>query len=74
MRRSRCRRPKIRARRNSVRYIRDPVWDFLYAPIGGLIDRAAGVLDHIQFLTIRVYLAMVFVALVVLLMVLALWG
>ncbi len=57
-----------------LRYIRDPVWDFLYAPIGGFIDRAAGLLDHIQFLTIRVYLAMVFVALVVLLMVLALWG
>jgi hydrogenase-4 component B len=57
-----------------VRRIGDPVWDFLYAPIAGSIDRVAGLLDHIQFLTIRVYLSMVFVALVVLLMVLALWG
>ena len=39
-----------------VRRIRDPVWDFLYAPIAGIIDRVAGLLDHVQFLTIRVYL------------------
>lgn len=56
------------------RAIRDPVWDFLYAPITGLVDGAAGLLDHMQFLTIRAYLSMVFVALVVLLVVLALWG
>jgi hydrogenase-4 component B len=56
------------------RFIRDPVWDFLYAPIAGFVDRVAGLLDHIQFLTIRVYLAMVFVTLVALLVVLALWG
>ncbi len=56
-----------------VRVIHDPVWDTLYAPIGGGVARAADLLNHLQFLTIRRYLAMVFAALVLLLLVLALW-
>jgi NADH:ubiquinone oxidoreductase subunit 5 (subunit L)/multisubunit Na+/H+ antiporter MnhA subunit len=56
------------------RFLRDPVWDFVYAPIVGAVDTSATLLNHIQFLTIRRYLAFVFIALVVLLVVLALWG
>ena len=52
---------------------RDLVWDWLYAPISGGIGFAALRLNRLQFLTIRQYLTLVFLALVVLLMVLALW-
>ena len=53
--------------------LRDPVWDTLYAPIGGGVAWTAELLNHLQFLTIRRYLTAVFVALVVLLLALALW-
>jgi len=53
---------------------RDPVWDFIYAPVASVVGASATLLNHIQFLTIRRYLTFVFVALVVLLVVLALWG
>jgi formate hydrogenlyase subunit 3/multisubunit Na+/H+ antiporter MnhD subunit len=53
--------------------INDPVWETLYAPIAGGVARAADVLNHLQFLTIRRYLSFVFAALVLLLLVLALW-
>jgi len=53
--------------------IRDPVWDTLYAPIALGVARAADVLNHLQFLTIRRYLGFVFAALVLLLLALALW-
>lgn len=53
--------------------IRDLVWDWLYAPVSGGVDWAAGRLNRLQFLTIRSYLSLVFLALVVLLLVLALW-
>jgi formate hydrogenlyase subunit 3/multisubunit Na+/H+ antiporter MnhD subunit len=51
----------------------DPVWDTLYAPIAGGISFAAERLNHLQFLTIRQFLSLVFAALVMLLLVLALW-
>jgi hydrogenase-4 component B len=51
----------------------DPVWDTLYAPIAGGISFAADRLNHLQFLTIRQFLSLVFAALVILLLVLALW-
>lgn len=51
----------------------DPIWDTLYAPIAGAVDFAAGRLNVIQSLTIRHYLSFVFVALVGLLLVLAIW-
>ena len=51
----------------------DLVWDVLYAPIAGAVGFAADRLNHLQFLTIRRYLSLVFLALVVLLLVLALW-
>ncbi len=53
--------------------MRDLVWDWLFAPIAGAVDFAAGYLNRLQFLTIRRYLSFVFLALVALLLVLALW-
>jgi hypothetical protein len=53
--------------------LRDPVWDALYAPIADGISFAAERLNHLQFLTIRQFLSLVFAALVILLLVLALW-
>ncbi len=57
-----------------VKQQRDLVWDFFYAPIASLIGGIAGVLNHLQFLTIRRYLGFVFVALITLLLVVALWA
>jgi formate hydrogenlyase subunit 3/multisubunit Na+/H+ antiporter MnhD subunit len=51
--------------------IRDLVWDACYAPVGGWIALAAEKLNRLQFLTIRKYLSLVFVALVALLLVVA---
>ncbi len=51
----------------------DPIWDALYAPIAGVVDFVAGRLNVVQSLTIRHYLSFVFVALVGLLLVLAIW-
>ncbi|MBV8653576.1 MAG: hydrogenase 4 subunit B, partial [Alphaproteobacteria bacterium] len=53
--------------------LHDLVWDWLYAPIAYGIGVAADKLNHLQFLTIRRYLSLVFCALVLLLLVLALW-
>jgi formate hydrogenlyase subunit 3/multisubunit Na+/H+ antiporter MnhD subunit len=53
--------------------VRDRIWEGLYAPIGVLVGLAADRLNRLQFLTIRVYLSLVFAALVGLLLVLALW-
>jgi NADH:ubiquinone oxidoreductase subunit 5 (subunit L)/multisubunit Na+/H+ antiporter MnhA subunit len=53
--------------------LRDLVWEVLYAPIAGAVDAAAGRLNGLQFLTIRRYLSLVFLALVALLLVLAIW-
>jgi NADH:ubiquinone oxidoreductase subunit 5 (subunit L)/multisubunit Na+/H+ antiporter MnhA subunit len=54
--------------------LRDPIWDTLYAPIEGAVMFAAERLNHLQFLTIRRYLGFVFLSLVTLLMVLAIWS
>jgi hydrogenase-4 component B len=53
--------------------IHDPVWETFYAPISGGVLRAADLLNHLQFLTIRRYLGFVFAALVLLLLTLAIW-
>jgi hydrogenase-4 component B len=53
--------------------LRDPIWDALYAPIAGFIGFATEQLNVLQFLTIRRYLTLVFSALVLLLLVLAIW-
>jgi len=50
---------------------RDLIWDALYAPIVRGVGALATRLNHLQFLTIRQYLSVVFGALVFLLLVLA---
>jgi formate hydrogenlyase subunit 3/multisubunit Na+/H+ antiporter MnhD subunit len=54
--------------------LRDLVWDFLYAPLAGAVSITADRLNVLQFLTIRRYLTLVFLALVTLLLVLAIWS
>lgn len=54
--------------------IRDLIWDALYVPIAGAVMFAAGRLNRFQYLTIRQYLSLVFLALVSLLAVLAIWS
>ncbi len=51
----------------------DPIWDRLYAPVALVVGYAADHLNALQFLTIRLYLTLVFAALVGLLLVLAIW-
>lgn len=63
---------ELRAARFTVE-IHDPIWESLYAPIARLVGFAADRLNRLQFLTIRVYLSLVFFALIGLLLVLALW-
>jgi NADH:ubiquinone oxidoreductase subunit 5 (subunit L)/multisubunit Na+/H+ antiporter MnhA subunit len=54
--------------------LHDPVWEALYAPIALGIGFAADRLNHLQFLTIRQFLTLVFCTLVILLLVLAIWS
>lgn len=51
----------------------DVIWQIFYAPIQGWIQFGAEKLNHLQFLTIRRYLSLVFLALVVLLLMVAIW-
>jgi formate hydrogenlyase subunit 3/multisubunit Na+/H+ antiporter MnhD subunit len=53
--------------------LRDLVWDTFYAPIATGMRFASERLNYLQFLTIRSYLSLVFAALVLLLLVLAIW-
>jgi hypothetical protein len=53
--------------------LRDLIWDAAYAPVAEAIGYAAEKLNYLQFLTIRQYLSLVFTALVILLLVLAIW-
>jgi hydrogenase-4 component B len=52
---------------------KDRIWDVLYAPIVAVIGFLSKHLNHLQFLTIRSYLSLVFAALVGLLSVVAIW-
>ena len=52
--------------------LRDLIWDALYAPIAKVVGFATDRINILQFLTIRRYLTLVFVALIVLLLVVAL--
>ncbi len=56
----------LRAARLTVT-LRDLVWDFIYAPIAAAVWFTAEKLSHLQFLTIRKYLSLVFALLVALL-------
>jgi len=51
--------------------IGDPAWDGIYAPLARLVAFVAGKLNATQFLTIRRYLSLMFAALVLLLMLVA---
>jgi len=53
--------------------LRDLIWDAMYAPIAKAVGVTADRLNHLQFLTIRQFLSLVFAALVLLLLVLAIW-
>jgi len=53
--------------------LRDPVWEGLYLPLAAAVTLASERLNRLQFLTIRQFLTLVFAALVMLLLVLALW-
>lgn len=54
--------------------LHDLIWEWLYAPVERAIGFAAVRLNHLQFLTIRQYLTLVFLALVTLLLALAIWS
>ncbi len=54
--------------------VSDPVWTWLYQPVAGAVEFAALHLNHLQFLTIRRYLSLVFFSLIALLSVLAIWS
>jgi formate hydrogenlyase subunit 3/multisubunit Na+/H+ antiporter MnhD subunit len=63
---------EVRAARFHVE-LRDLAWDLFYAPVARGVAAAADRMNHLQFLTIRRYLTLVFAALVLLLGVLAIW-
>jgi hydrogenase-4 component B len=54
--------------------VTDPVWTWLYQPLAGAVEFASLQFNHLQFLTIRRYLSLVFFSLVALLLVLAIWS
>jgi formate hydrogenlyase subunit 3/multisubunit Na+/H+ antiporter MnhD subunit len=54
-------------------HMRDLAWDALYAPIEHVVGYVSEQLNKVQFWTIRAYLTLVFGAVVMLLMVLAVW-
>jgi hypothetical protein len=53
--------------------LHDLIWNLAYAPIATGVALAADRLNYLQFLTIRSYLSLVFAALVLLLLALAIW-
>jgi formate hydrogenlyase subunit 3/multisubunit Na+/H+ antiporter MnhD subunit len=53
--------------------LHDPIWEALYVPIAAAALSTADRLNHLQFLTVRQFLSLVFAALVILLLVLAIW-
>jgi hydrogenase-4 component B len=53
--------------------LHDLIWEALYAPVAGGVASASERLNGLQFLTIRKYLSLVFAAVILLLLVLAIW-
>ncbi len=53
--------------------LHDVAWEVLYAPVGWGIDRLSRLLNKAQFLSIRSFLSLVFIALIILLVGLAVW-
>ncbi len=54
--------------------LHDPIWEGMYQPIAVAVSFLSERLNRLQFLTIRQYLSLVFVTLVALLLVLAIWS
>jgi NADH:ubiquinone oxidoreductase subunit 5 (subunit L)/multisubunit Na+/H+ antiporter MnhA subunit len=54
--------------------LHDVIWDLFYAPLASGVGFVATRLNVLQFLTIRRYLSLVFLTLVALLLVLAIWS
>jgi formate hydrogenlyase subunit 3/multisubunit Na+/H+ antiporter MnhD subunit len=54
--------------------LHDPIWETIYAPLAAGIGVLADRLNHLQFLTIRQFLTLVFCTLVLLLLVLDVWS
>jgi hypothetical protein len=54
--------------------LHDLIWEGMYQPIERAVGVSADRLNRLQFLTIRQYLSLVFVTLVTLLLVLAIWS
>jgi formate hydrogenlyase subunit 3/multisubunit Na+/H+ antiporter MnhD subunit len=63
---------EMRAGRFAVRVL-DPAWRYGFGPLAGAVAAASLRLNHLQFLTIRRYLTLVFCALILLLIVVAAW-
>jgi hypothetical protein len=63
---------ETRAARFHVK-VMDPVWRYVYGPSSRAVLRGAVALNHLQFLTIRRYLTLVFATLVLLLLLVAAW-
>jgi len=63
---------ELRAARFHVKVF-DPAWRWAYGPMARLVTKATVALNRLQFLTIRRYLTLVFVTLIVLLLVVAAW-
>jgi hydrogenase-4 component B len=63
---------EVRAGRFKLK-ISDPAWRFIYGPLLRWTRLSANRLNHLQFLTIRLYLTLTFSALIVLLLVVAAW-
>jgi len=55
-------------------HLHDVPWELIYQPLASAVSFAALRLNDLQFLTIRRYLTLVFLTLVALLLVLAIWG
>jgi formate hydrogenlyase subunit 3/multisubunit Na+/H+ antiporter MnhD subunit len=53
--------------------LHDHIWERLFLPVAFAVEYAATRLNRLQFLTIRQYLSLVFLTLVTLLLVLAIW-
>ena len=53
--------------------LHDPAWERIYAPVAGAVRFGADRLNRVQFMTIRRYLTFMFSALILLLLVVALW-
>ena len=61
-----------RAARYHVKVL-DPVWRYAYGPVARWVLRSTTTLNQLQFLTIRRYLTLVFITLILLLLMVAAW-